>query len=74
MEILLYSFAELELTVLAGLESISLRTIQRVANQSRRWIDSYIAGLNNKQKERQEKSHWRGMGQRLWLEDIAESL
>ena len=29
----------------------SLRTIQRFANRSRRWIDSYIARLNDKQKE-----------------------
>jgi transposase len=55
-----YSFAELESTVLAGLESVSLRTIHRFANRSRRWIDSYIIGLNEKQKnfvERQEASH-----------------
>ena len=70
-----YSFAELEPTVLAGLEPVSLRTIQRLANRSRRWIDSYINGLNDKQKEfiqRQEKSHRRGMGE--GLVDIAESL
>ncbi|KAF8530871.1 hypothetical protein BDD12DRAFT_718165, partial [Trichophaea hybrida] len=55
-----YTFAELESTVLAGLDSVSLHTIQRFANQSRRWIDSYINGLNEKQKEfveRQESSH-----------------
>ena len=45
-----YSFAELGPTVLAGLESVSLRMI-RLANRSRRWIDSYINGLNDKQKE-----------------------
>ena len=63
-----YSFAELEATVLAGLESVSLRTIQRLANRSRRWIGSYINGLNDKQKEfveRQEKSHRRGMEEGL---------
>ena len=62
-----YSFAELEPTVLAGLESVSLCTIQRFANRSR-WIDSYIFGLNDKQKgfvEWQEKSHRRDMGKRL---------
>ena len=70
-----YSFAELEPTVLAGLESVSLRTIQRFANRSRRWIDSYITGLNDKQKEfveRQEKSHRCGMGEGL-VDSIAES-
>jgi len=61
-----YTFAELESTVLAGLDSVSLCTIQRFANRSRRWIDSYINGLNEKQKEfvaRQESSHRRGMGE-----------
>ena len=45
-----YSFAELEPTVLAGLESVSPRTIQRLANRSRRWSDSYIKGLSDKQR------------------------
>ena len=70
-----YSFAELEPTVLAGPDPVSLRTIQRLANRSRRWIDSYVKGLNDKQKEfveRPEKSHRRGMGERLV--DFAESL
>ena len=70
-----YSFAELEPTVLAGPESACLHTIQRFANRPRRWIDSYIAGLNDKQKEfveRQEKSHRRGMGEGL-VNTIAES-
>ena len=70
-----YSFAELEPTVLAGLESVSLRTIQRLANRSRRWIDSHINGLNDKQKEfiqRQEKFHRRGRGE--GVVGIAESL
>ena len=69
-----YFFAELESTVLAGLESVSLRSIQQYANRSRRWINSYIDGLGDKQREfveRQEKSHRRGMGGRLV--DIAES-
>ena len=49
--------------------------IQRFANQSRRWIDSYINGLDDKQKEfveRQEKSHRLGIGE--GLVEIAESL
>jgi transposase len=63
-----YSFAELETTVLAALDSVSLRTIQRFANRSRRWIDSYINGLNERQKEfveRQESSHRHNMGEGL---------
>ena len=43
--------AGLEPTVLAGLESVSLRTIQRFANRSRQVIDSCINGLNDKQRE-----------------------
>jgi len=61
-----YTFAELESTVLAGLDSVSLCTIQRFANRSRRWFDSYINGLNEKQNkfvERQESSHRHGMGE-----------
>ncbi|KAF8243258.1 hypothetical protein K440DRAFT_530788, partial [Wilcoxina mikolae CBS 423.85] len=46
-----YSFAELEGTVRHGLDSVSLDTIRRFANRSRRWIDSYISGLNKRQKE-----------------------
>ena len=44
-----YSFAELEPTVLAELESINLHMIQQLANRSRRWTVCYITGLN-KQK------------------------
>ena len=54
----------LKTTVLAGLESVSLRSVQRYANRSRQWICSYIDGLSDKQKgfvERQEKSYRRGM-------------
>ena len=59
---------------LTGLDYASLHTIQRFANQSGRWIYSYIAGLNDMQKEfseRQEKSH-RCVRERLV--NIAESL
>ena len=50
--------AGLEPTVLAGLESVSLRTIQRFVNRSRRWIDPCINGLNDKQRELSgRKSH-----------------
>ena len=45
-----YSIAELETTVIAGLESVSLRTIQRFANRSRRWINAYINGLTVEQQ------------------------
>ena len=41
----------------------------------KRWINSYIEGLSDKQKEiveRQKKSHRRGMGERLM--DIAEPM
>ena len=69
-----YSLAELEPTVLAGLESVSLRTIQQLANRSRRWINPYINGPNYKQKEfveQEKKSHRRDVGERLV--DIAKS-
>ena len=36
-----YSFAGLELTVVKGLDSVSLKTIRRFANKSMRWILSY---------------------------------
>ena len=41
--------------VFAGLESVHLRTIQRPANRSRRWIDSHINGPNDKQKEKSQR-------------------
>ena len=54
-----YSFAELEDTVLAGLDSVSLITIRRFADQSRRWIDAYMDGLNDRQQAllRDERYH-----------------
>ena len=61
-----YSFAELEDTVKAGLNSVSLTTIRRFANRSKRWIDAYIDGLNDRQQafvEGQGGSHHRGMGE-----------
>ena len=61
-----YSFVDLEDTIKAGLNSISLTAIRRFANRSRRWIDAYIDGLNDWQQafvEGQEGSHRRGMGE-----------
>ena len=61
-----YSFVDLEDTVKAGLNSVSLITIRRFANRSRRWIDAYIDGFNDRQQafvEGQERSHRRGMGE-----------
>ena len=63
-----YSFLELEHTVRAGFDSVSLRTIRRFANRARRWIDAYIGGLNEKQQafvEMQKSSHRRVMGEKL---------
>ena len=63
-----YSFSELETTVFKGLESVSLLTIQRFANRSRRWIDPYINGLTEQQQkfvEIQESAHRRAMGENL---------
>jgi hypothetical protein len=63
-----YSFAELERTIRRGLDSVSLVTIRRFANRSRRWIDSYISGLDECQQgfiESAEASHWRRMGEDL---------
>ena len=63
-----YSFVDLEDTVKAGLDLVSLTTIRRFANRSRRWIDAYIDGLNDRQQafvEGQEGSHRRGMGENL---------
>ena len=60
-----YGFVQLGPTVRAGLDSVSLITIQRFANRARRWIDAYIAGLNEKQQVfvgNQERSHRRAMG------------
>ena len=45
-----YSFIELEHTVRVGFDSVSLRTIRRLANRAGRWIDAYIGGLNEKQQ------------------------
>ena len=63
-----YSFVDLKDTVKAGLDSVSLTTIRRFANRSRRWIDAYIDGLNDRQQafvEGQEGSHRRGMGENV---------
>ena len=63
-----YSFVELEDTVRAGLGFVSLTKIRRFANRSRRWIDAYIDGLNDRQQafvEGREISHRRGMGENL---------
>ena len=61
-----YSFVDLEDTVKAGLNSVSLTTIQRFANRSRRWIDACIDGLDDRQQafvEGEEGSHRRGIGE-----------
>lgn len=41
--------ADLEMNVLAALDSVSLVTMQRYARCSRRFIDAYAHGLNGKQ-------------------------
>jgi len=45
-----YSVAELEVTVLHGLDCVSHNTIHCVAHWSHRWIVSYISSLNEPQK------------------------
>ena len=63
-----YSFVELEDTVRAGLESVSLTAIRRFANRFKRWIDAYINSLNDRQQafvEGQGGSHRRGMDESL---------
>jgi hypothetical protein len=63
-----YSFAELEGTVQCSLDSVSLVTIRRFVNRSRRWIDAYIAGLDERQQgfiQTAEASHRRRMGEDL---------
>ena len=45
-----YSFAELESTVYAAMESVSLRTIRRFAERSKRWMMAYIEGLTEEQR------------------------
>ena len=63
-EICNYSFV-LEDMIKAGLNSVSLTTIRRFANRSRRWIDVYIDGLDDRQQVfvGKEGSHRRGMGE-----------
>ena len=61
-----YSFVDLEDTIKAGLNSVSLTTIWRFANRSKRWIDAYIDGLNDRKQafvKGQEGSHRRGIGE-----------
>jgi len=56
------SFQELESTALAGLDSISLKTICRFAMRSQHWMLAYINGLIEEQREiaeKQYKSHGR---------------
>ena len=55
-----YSFLDLEHRVGAGFDSVPCNTIRRFANQSRRWIDAYNGGLDERQQasaEKQEGSH-----------------
>jgi hypothetical protein len=40
-----YSFAEIEATIIAGLEPVNLRTIQRSANRTCRWIDAWCGSV-----------------------------
>ena len=57
-----YSFAELEPTVLRGMDSIEVKTIRRFAMRSKRWIMAYTNGLSEEQRafaEKQYKSHRR---------------
>ena len=57
-----YSFAELEGTVLEAMDSVSLRTIRRFAERSKRWTMAYINGLTEEQRiyaEKVYKSHRR---------------
>ena len=58
----LYSFAELEPTVLRAMDSIDLKTIRRFAMRSKRWMIAYMDGLSEEQRafaEKQYKSHRR---------------
>ena len=60
-----YSFAELEKTVFAAMESVDIRTIRRFADRSKRWLMLYMEGLDGKQREyaeKQYKSHRRTSG------------
>jgi hypothetical protein len=57
-----YSFVELEKTVLQAMDSVSLKTIRRFADRSKRWMMAYINGLTEEQRsyaEKQYKSHRR---------------
>ena len=57
-----YSFAELEGTVLEAMDSVSLKTIRRFAERSKRWTMAYINGLTEEQRiyaEKAYKSHRR---------------
>jgi hypothetical protein len=53
-----------EATVIADLESVNLRTIQRFESRPRRWINIYINGFTEEQQKfvkKQEGSHRRAM-------------
>ena len=57
-----YSFAELEPTILRGMDLIEVKTIWRFAMRSKRWIMAYMNGLSEEQREfaeKQYKSHRR---------------
>ena len=57
-----YSFLELEKTVYEAMDSVSLKTIRRFAERSKRWMMAYINGLTQEQREfaeKQYKSHRR---------------
>jgi hypothetical protein len=52
-----YSFAELEKTVYEAMDSVSLKTIRRFADRSKRWMMAYITGLTQEQREYAEKQY-----------------
>ena len=52
-----YSFAELESTVLKGMDSIEIKTIRRFAMRSKRWMVAYMEGLSEEQRAFAEKRY-----------------
>jgi len=52
-----YSFPELERTVLMAMDSVTLKTIRRFADRSKRWLMAYIDGLTKEQREFAEKQY-----------------
>jgi hypothetical protein len=52
-----YRFFELEKTVRNAMDSVSLKTIRRFADRSKRWTMAYINGLSKEQREFAEKEY-----------------